>query len=358
MIGSLGEDIAHGLQRNVRRAQTAIGIGRQLAQASPTIARSFFSTAPVVGISPLFDTRHYIFLLFALAETGPLALSFRDVALAKALLPAELFEKSIRISQSNYVTLGKGSRGRKTVEVDERYFQSTVHNSSYKMPYFAHPIFYTQRLYKQLSLLREGERRVRIFFAGTINSEVYTRSFQFPIMSRAEIFSTIFARFSSQIGSLTDLTKQIIISQTDEGADNLVKHPLSPDQYLAAIASADFFICPPGWVMPHSHNLVEAMSVGAIPITNYSDYIVPALADNVNSLQFHDAESLCEAIDVALRMPVRRVREMREQAQLYYDEVLSHLAVGTKIRESLLTLDKIIANSERLFDLFPKPSTV
>ena len=358
MTRSLGKDIANGLQRNARRAQTAIGIGRQLALASPTIARSFFSTAPVVGISPLFDTRHYIFLLFALAETGPLALSFRDVALAKALLPEKLFEKSIRISQSNYVTLGKGSRGRKTVEVDERYFQSTVHDGCYKMPYFAHPIFYTQRLYKQLSLLREGERRVRIFFAGTINSEVYTRSFQFPIMSRAEVFSTIFARFSSQIGSLADSTKQIIISQTDEGADNVVKHPLSPVQYLAAIASADFFICPPGWVMPHSHNLVEAMSVGTIPITNYSDYIVPALVNNVNSLQFHDEESLCEAIDAALSMPVRRVREMREQALLYYDEVLSHLAVGTKIRESLLTLDKIIANSERLFDLFPKAPTV
>jgi glycosyltransferase involved in cell wall biosynthesis len=177
-------------------------------------------------------------------------------------------------------------------------------------------------------------------------------------MSRAEVFSTIFARFSSQIGSLADPTKQIIISQTDEGADNVVKHPLSPDQYLAAIAGADFFICPPGWSMPHSHNLVEAMSVGTIPITNYNDYIAPALVNNVNSLQFHDAESLSEAIDTALNMPAHHVREMREQALLYYDEVLSHLAVGTKIRQSLLTLDKIIANSERLFDLFPKASTV
>lgn len=358
MIRSPGKNITDGLQRNARRARTALGIGRQLALASPTIARSVFSIAPEVGIDPLFDTRHYIFLLFALAETGPLAVNFRDVALAKALLPTKLFEKSIRISRSNYVTLGRGSRGRKAIEVDERYFQSAVQDGCYKMPYFAHPIFYTQSLYRQLRLLRTGERRIRIFFAGTINSEVYTRSFQFPIMSRADVFSTIFARFSSQIGSLADTTKQIIISQTDEGADNLVKHPLSPDQYLAAIASADFFICPPGWVMPHSHNLVEAMSVGTIPITNYNDYIVPALVDKVNSLQFHDAESLCGAIDGALSMPVRQVREMREQALLYYDEVLSHLAVGTKIRERLLTLDKIIANSERLFDLFPKAFAV
>lgn len=356
MNRSLGKDITEGLQRSARRARTALGIGRQLALVSPTIARSVFSIAPVVGINPLFDTRHYVFLLYALAETGPLALNFRDVALAKTLLPAKLFGESIRISQSNYVTLGRGSRGRKTIEVDERYFQSAVHDGCFKMPYFAHPAFYTQSLYRQLSSLRSGERRVRIFFAGTINSEVYTRSFRFPIMSRADVFSTIFARFSSQIGSLADHTKRIVISQTNEGADSLVKHPLSPYQYLAAIASADFFICPPGWVMPHSHNLVEAMSVGTIPITNYNEYIVPKLENHVNSLQFHDAESLCLAIDTALNMPVRQVREMREQALVYYDEILSHTAVGAKIRESLLTLDKIIANSERLFDLFPKAS--
>jgi hypothetical protein len=62
---------------------------------------------------------------------------------------------------------------------------------------------------------------------------------------------------------------------TDDPREIITKHKLSMSDYIDTMSRSDFFIRPPGVVMPHSHNLVEAMSVGTVSITNYHSYMRP-----------------------------------------------------------------------------------
>ena len=85
--------------------------------------------------------------------------------------------------------------------------------------------------------------------------------------------------------------------------------------------------------MPHSHNLIEGMSQGAIPILPYGELMCPPLESEVNCLSFATLDELDDAVDAALSMSPTRVAEMRASVLRYYREVLSPAAVGAQIFE-------------------------
>lgn len=72
------------------------------------------------------------------------------------------------------------------------------------------------------------------------------------------------------------------------------------------LASADFFLCQPGEIMPQCHNIVEAMAVGTIPLTNYPDWLSPPLVDGREALVFDTFASLDAAVTRAMAIGARR----------------------------------------------------
>src|SRR5262249_4061897 len=159
----------------------------------------------------------------------------------------------------------------KSIPIDKRYYLTARAPGLYVYPYFAHPAFYQKRLStlaRQLAT-RSGRRPLRLFFSGTVDKEYYSRQPGFDMLTRPTIIKHLVDKLvQPKYRNLNQKTKIII---TNDVSDDIAKHQLSPEEFLRSVALSDFFLCPPGCGMPHCHNIVEAMSVGSIPITNYNN---------------------------------------------------------------------------------------
>jgi hypothetical protein len=78
--------------------------------------------------------------------------------------------------------------------------------------------------------------------------------------------------------------------------------------------------------MPFSHNIIEAMSVGCIPIIeeNYALKFQPSFIHLENALIFkHSQENLVETIDLAFSLGDVKLHEMINNVRNYYSSYLT-----------------------------------
>ncbi|WP_300463364.1 glycosyltransferase [Desulfobacula sp.] len=195
------------------------------------------------------------------------------------------------------------------------------------LPYNVHPMNAKRVVGESLNSLRIARRNVRILFAGDL--EGYKRrwiSFPKEKLSRLNVISTIKERLDSpllQANSPEELntilesvySKNLVIIDNDESR-------VAWEQWMDVIAHADFFLCPPGIVMPMCHNIIEAMAIGTIPLTNYPEWLSPKLDHLKNCVVFDNEDDLIEKINMVLAMSDEKITEMRENAIKYYEENL------------------------------------
>jgi hypothetical protein len=221
------------------------------------------------------------------------------------------------------------------------------------MPYFIHPKL--RRFEKDFDRLKSTVRPVRIGFAGTINDAAYKARFAFPIMSRSDVFDIILSNFANSIASIRskDMYNSksckpypIIIVSVDKTSDTTVKHILQGLEYLKFLGKCAFAVAPPGCHMPQSHNLIEAMFLGAIPISNYASYLSPPLENGINCLSFDTQEDLCAAIQKALNMDEKEIERLRVGVAEYATNHLSTTAFGRRLRVELKKSPTIVVNGE------------
>lgn len=209
------------------------------------------------------------------------------------------------------------------------------------VPFFKHP--------KQLSnvlIPSPGERSVKVFFSGNAHREAYKKDV-FGLMSRARVLNVIHNQFNVEEWKNIDLESEfngeIVIQDwkwsPEEGGETTSRIP--DEKWLNVLSNIDFFLAPPGIEIPFSHNMIEAMSVGAIPITNYGHLFCPSLIDGVNCLSFEDETSLVDAINRALKMGVTEKLKMQKEVNQYYER---HL-IPANFTKVLLEND----NLERLY---------
>ena len=98
--------------------------------------------------------------------------------------------------------------------------------------------------------------------------------------------------------------------------------------------------------MPHAHNLIEAMSVGTIPITNYHSYMRPTLTPDGNCLAFSTVEELDRVINRALRMSAAEIQRLREGVISYYDQHIEPESFGKKLVERSASISELVVNDE------------
>jgi hypothetical protein len=308
---------------------------------------------PKFSFGRLSDERYNVYLLFALTRIGEVGCSASDARVAYKWLPIRLFFKKIRINwraPTEDILLCESALGRRSVilRIERRYYSLPPSEHRLFAPYFAHPEFYRSGLHEAVRRMRGRERNVKIFFAGTHSESAYSKSFSFPILSRDKIL-----RYLSEKSEWVEKAKidkggsrSMLIFTTSDTRDALDKHRLSIQNYIELMSRSDFFICPPGGRMPHSHNLIEAMSVGTIPITNYHSYMRPPLTSDDNCLAFSTLEEFEKIIDRALQMPAAEVQRLREGVLSYYDEHLEPRSFGKKLMERPASILEVVVNDE------------
>jgi hypothetical protein len=203
-------------------------------------------------------------------------------------------------------------------------------DSCFPMPFPMFPAIYAHQQDQQLEPFRQTPRKWTIFFGGDAKTEKYDKSTIQEIyqkLTRSDIFILLKEKLAPH---------QLTLLKQQQDLDNAYKSQLNTlvlmnnreckvpaDKWLATLCLSEFFLACPGVRYPMSHNLIEAMAVGSIPITQYPELFYPALEDGKNCLVFKDEESLLSVIKRVLQMTREEKEKLKEGAVDYYEKYLA-----------------------------------
>jgi hypothetical protein len=193
-------------------------------------------------------------------------------------------------------------------------------------PYAMHPLQAALATTEHLDRLRRRERVLRILFAG--DSKGYVRNrirYPHPKLPRHEVLQALRRDLTSELIEVTtagDLRRlsasgyvnAFVLSDSGSG--------IAAEDWLPTLADADFFLCPPGMVMPMCHNVIEAMAVGTIPLISYPEWMRPRLRHLHNCIEFSDRDDLLRKVRLVLSLPPREIAELRRNVIEYYEDHL------------------------------------
>ncbi|MFW5892302.1 MAG: glycosyltransferase [Bacteroidota bacterium] len=196
------------------------------------------------------------------------------------------------------------------------------------------------------------ERRIKAFFAGRFSVSDYNRPLlkeKFGVLTREEIKRIILEEFEQYVNtpfSEKDLFNQKKYNIVVVNRDN---YNVPTEKIREILSQCNFFIALPGVVMPLCHNIVEAMSAGAIPVLQYADWFHPQLSNNINCIQFNDKAELFDAIENLLTMEEKDIIKMRKAVFDFYNEFLTPESVVSRlehIQKQQNEISKIYLNAE------------
>jgi hypothetical protein len=88
--------------------------------------------------------------------------------------------------------------------------------------------------------------------------------------------------------------------------------------------------------MPMSHNAIESLAVGTVPVIEYPELFVPNLEDAGACIPFSGQKEFEEKVRSCLTMEVNTRKLLKEKAVEYYDAHLCPSAVGPNLQQEVL----------------------
>ncbi len=271
---------------------------------------------------------------------------------ASNLLVRFIPELRIRWSRThpNGALLFSDRRGdRHTILLDPDYFSGKpITEDTYRLPMSMVNTIYSKGLHRWMPDLNEVSRKPHVFFVGNLGLGYGRGDLEqnFGCFTRTRLFSILSERFRHRIRSprseaelFSEDPRDLIL--IDRKQFNIPHEKLRP-----TMARHDFFLAASGVVMPLCHNLVEAMSVGAIPVLQHPQLMHPPLVHGVNCMSFTDEAELKSILDEIPTLPDNRIMDMRRNVLSYYVEHLSPEAIVRQIRSMGSNLRTIRMNAE------------
>lgn len=208
-----------------------------------------------------------------------------------------------------------------------------VDRSDPVMPYPMHPATLRYLSTTDLASMRANDhQREAVLFAGCQKPRYGDGWMQreFGILSRLEILNELRYRFPDRVrdswsGAGGDRRPIVLLDSRT--------CTIQPSEWLPSLASARFFLCCPGGRQPLCHNLIEAMSVGTIPIIEYGDRITPALVDGQQAICFRGRDGIGAAIERIDSMSEEEVRGLSRRVASFYDRHLCGVGFLRDLRD-------------------------
>lgn len=240
------------------------------------------------------------------------------------------------------VTDGEAAGACKTLRVDWNVFPAAPAGPyDLAIPIMFHPDLLTAEAYREAAVLADRrERRMRCFFAGNVAEGTYSR----PVRAGGAELETRFriaeAIRADRLGGLLEEPADYreFRKRLEAGAyaDRFVlidtsRFSVPADEWLQTLADADYFLAPPGYSQPFCHNIVEAMAVGTIPITQYGAFFAPPLRDGEERLAFDSLPALTAVLRRVLA-PGHGKGALGANAAAYHEKHLSLGAAAARIR--------------------------
>lgn len=212
-------------------------------------------------------------------------------------------------------------------------FDYPLKPEGYPLPFSMFPGIYATGADLAAAELRTSARRWAVFFGGSFRAERYSMSAISEVykkLPRALALAALKRELGAQYvepESAEAWEEQSTMNQPGVLVLNTRHVSANPARWLQLMAQARFFLALPGVSYPMSHNLVEALAVGTIPITEYPELFFPALQDGVNCLTYSGETGLLDAVNRAMTMPEEDAQRLAAGAAAYYDANLAPRAV-------------------------------
>lgn len=204
-----------------------------------------------------------------------------------------------------------------------------IGNREIPMPYSHHPLIWDLAEDQQFDHYRRKPRRWRLFFGGNCQVGAYRRIKKYKRLKTVDRYSLLqlaMDHFGSQITRVVneeDYQKQSMTQHQGFVIIDSDDYRIPPHQWLSALSNASFMLAAPGCDYPLSHNCVEAMAIGTIPVLEYDALFHPALQDGVNCVAFRGQQEFLDALTRVASMPEEEVDSIRAGVVEYYQRYLS-----------------------------------
>lgn len=237
-----------------------------------------------------------------------------------------------------------------SILLDPHIFGPNLPQGAYKVPMSMVDSIYSKALHNWQPDLSTWTARRRVFFVGNVSPEyakheAIIEGF-FKCFSRTHLLELIDRHFHQRIhrpASLEELQqpgfRDIVL--IDRKIFNIPHEQLRP-----TLAMHDFFLAPAGVIMPLCHNLIEAMSVGCIPVLQHGHLLEPALINGHNCLAYANEEELLTVMRSIPSLDERTVLSMRSNVLEYYRDHLTPEAVIGAINRLTNGRGRIFLNAE------------
>lgn len=171
----------------------------------------------------------------------------------------------------------------------------------------------------------------------------------FDILSRPEVADFLATKYYYHyISSFEDL-KNFIQGSEDSKViiiDTSTNFQIEGENLKETLKEFAFYLALPGINIPQSHNIIEAMSVGCIPVLHqtYANLFVPPLEHQITAMVYSDLEGLDSIVLEVFGYKDELIREMQNNSYKYYSDYLTPEAVVGKIENN--EYDKIYLQAE------------
>ncbi|MGO4770939.1 ATPase [Flavobacterium sp. W22_SRS_FK3] len=207
------------------------------------------------------------------------------------------------------------------------------------LPYIMHPGNYLQTEVETLP------KNIGILMSGNFEEKIYNTNViphNFGMLNRWNIYQEVLKH-----NQLLSITGDELVTGLKSGKfkENFVlmkwqSGAIPTEKWRYYLSSAHFIFCAPGMTMPMCHNVLEAMSVGVIPILNYPHWLNPSLTDNLNCLVYQDVSDIKFIIDKALSLSINEKFEIARNAIEYYKKYYDNYVFNENGNCELIVLNE------------------
>ena len=304
----------------------------------------------------------YLYLLLKFFEIAGFSVRFRFNL--KTLLNLRNYSElilnlkgfQIVLKEPEHAAIALSDRPRsasRAIEISTNYFRSDIRTvRDFVFPYQMHPLMYENGLYKCLESSRKQRRDIRIFYSGNTgiaydNPDIYK---MYGKLSRRRITEILELEFANgELCKIEDYSENCDFNIPDQPPLVMFKNfTVGLRDWVRWVARSEFFIAAPGVCMPFSHNIIESMAAGTIPITEYPEMFDPPLVSGTNCLAFQGDAGLIEAVRNAMSISEDEIGRMKQAVSDYYDLYLEPVSVINRLQERLPNIERIILNSEHM----------
>jgi hypothetical protein len=216
-------------------------------------------------------------------------------------------------------------------------------------------------LHAHIPASRNRKRLMRCFFSGAWRGyEGHEVGALLGMMERADIVG-VYKSFPGTYvlrseRELQDILSGEILSPIGFYLVDTDCYRIPQAQWFHVLGHAHTFLAPPGVRHPLCHNIVEAMAVGAIPITNYPQWFHPPLEDGMHCFAFQSYDDLLETLALVRDMPSEQLEVMHQAVLAYYDAFLDPIRfrgrLGERLPAGMNTVHLVMA--AEITDYFPR----